>query len=170
MKNRLLVMFCLMVLTAAAVMANTIRDRSRLPVARGHLSGDQEVPPVDTRAQGQALVYHNDDGTIGFKLNVANIRNITQAHIHCAPEGTNGQVVAFLFGFVSGGVTVNGILAEGTISDDDVIPRAGSAACPGGVSNLSDLLFQISQGNAYVNVHTTQNPPGEVRGQLSPQM
>jgi len=31
---------------------------------------------------------------------------------------------------------------------------------------LRDLLNEIKDGNAYVNVHTTQNPAGEIRGQL----
>ncbi|MGH2603614.1 MAG: CHRD domain-containing protein [Dehalococcoidia bacterium] len=31
---------------------------------------------------------------------------------------------------------------------------------------LSALIAQIQSGNAYVNVHTTQFPGGEIRGQL----
>jgi hypothetical protein len=31
---------------------------------------------------------------------------------------------------------------------------------------LSDLIEAISAGDTYVNVHTTQNGPGEIRGQL----
>jgi len=32
---------------------------------------------------------------------------------------------------------------------------------------MPDLIKLINTGNAYVNVHTSQNPPGEVRGQIS---
>ncbi|MRN41161.1 MAG: CHRD domain-containing protein [Nitrosopumilales archaeon] len=32
---------------------------------------------------------------------------------------------------------------------------------------MTDLISLINGGKAYVNVHTTQNPPGEVRGQMS---
>jgi hypothetical protein len=53
----------------------------------------------------------------------------------------------------------NGVLAEGVITADDLIgPLAGQS--------LDDLLDQIRAGNVYVNVHTTQFPGGEVRGQI----
>jgi len=31
---------------------------------------------------------------------------------------------------------------------------------------ISDLSTAMSNGNAYVNVHTLQNPTGEIRGQI----
>ncbi len=134
-----------------------------------HLAGRNEVPPVDTRAQGQVKVSFDDAGTTGaFRLITANIQNVTQAHIHCGPPGANGPVVLFLFGFVTGGVNVNGILAQGTFTGSNIIPRAPSAVCPGGVGDLAGLIAQVQAGNAYVNVHTVQNPGGEVRGQLQP--
>lgn len=46
---------------------------------RTHLSGDEEVPARPTRAQGQAIFTLNDDGTLGYRLIVANIENVTQA-------------------------------------------------------------------------------------------
>ena len=57
-----------------------------------HLTGDNEVPVRDTGGQGQATFKLNDDGTeLSYKLNVANIENVTQAHIHLAAAGTNGS-------------------------------------------------------------------------------
>jgi hypothetical protein len=32
--------------------------------------------------------------------------------------------------------------------------------------HMQELLNQIQNGYAYVNVHTTQNPNGEIRGQI----
>lgn len=129
------------------------------------LSGDQEVPPNDSQGTGVAKFKLSEDGTeLSYKLIVANIDNVTQAHIHCGAEGVNGPVVAFLFGFVADGVTVNGVLAEGTITS--VIPRPDSPACPGGVADFDDLLAKMRSGDAYVNVHTVELPPGEIRGQI----
>jgi hypothetical protein len=130
------------------------------------LSGGQEVPPVDTNATGVAKFKLNKAGDeLGFKVNVANIEDVTQAHIHCGPAGVNGPVVAFLYGF---GPTVspNGTLAEGTITDADIIPRPDSPACPGGVADLDDLIDKMNTGGAYANVHTVANPGSEIRGQI----
>jgi len=149
------------------------------PVAAGenqnfvaHLSGDREVLPVATRATGQAIFHLSDDGTeLDFKLIVANIENVVAAHIHLAPAGVNGPVVAFLYGPVpAGGARVDGVLSEGTITAANLIGLL--AGHP-----LSDLVDAMEAGNAYVNVHTDDGippvntgpgdfPGGEVRGQI----
>ena len=137
-----------------------------------HLSGDNEVPPRDTRAQGQATFHLSDDGTsLEYKLIVANINNVFMAHIHLGPAGTNSPVVAFLYGPVApAGGRVSGVIATGTITAANLIgPLAGHP--------LSDLIAAMNAGNTYVNAHTDdgvapQNtgagdfPGGEVRGQI----
>lgn len=144
----------LLVVSAAPAYATTETDR----IARAVLSGRNEVPPVMTDGQGQARFNISDD-SIEFRLFVSDIENVTQAHIHLAPEGVNGPVVAFLFGFVEGGVTVDGLLATGTITEADLVgPLAGQP--------LSALIDALNSGNAYVNVHTVANPAGEIRGQV----
>jgi hypothetical protein len=131
------------------------------------LSGANEVPPVDTQARGVAIVAPSShSNTIFYALIVANIEGVTQAHIHCGADGVNGPVVAFLFGPEPEGVTTNGVLAAGTVTESEVIPRPDSPECPGGVADMDDLIAKILSGEAYVNVHTLENPPGEIRGQL----
>jgi hypothetical protein len=129
-----------------------------------HVTGDEEVPPQDTKAQAQATFKLNDDGTeLSYKLIVANIENVTQAHIHRAPAGVNGGIVVWLYPpapplqLIPG--RSQGTLGEGVITDANVI---GSLATAG----LEGLLEEIRAGNAYVNVHTSQVPGGEIRGQL----
>lgn len=97
-----------------------------------HLSGDEENPPVDTTATGQTTFHLRNNGDeLKCMLIVANIEDVTQAHIHLGPIGENGPVVAFLFGFVEGGVTTNGVLAQGTITADDLVgPLAGEPFRP----------------------------------------
>lgn len=134
---------------------------------RAHLSGGEEVPPVAVRSQGQAVFQLNKDGTaLSYKLIVANISGITQAHIHCGAAGTNGPVVAFLFGLVPAGGAFNGVLQSGVITADNVIARPDSAACPGGVANFAEMMAKIESGDAYVNVHTSAFPAGQIRGQI----
>lgn len=129
------------------------------------LSGDQEVPPVDTRSTGLAKFQLKGD-EIGYHLNVSRMEEVTQAHIHCGSRGVNGPVVVFLFGFVPGGVTANGRLAAGVITAADVISRPDSPACPGGIASFEELLAKMRAGETYANVHTVPNPGGEVRGQI----
>ena len=142
------------------------------PNFRTHLSGDEEVPVRITNAQGQAIFQLSDDGTeLHYKLIVANINNVVQAHIHLAQPGVNGNIVAFLYGLVppAGGRT-DGVLAEGTITAANLINDLAGQP-------LSALIDQMRAGNAYVNVHTNDGvgpintgpgdfPGGEIRGQL----
>jgi hypothetical protein len=135
-----------------------------------HLKGQHEVPANQSRAQGQATFQLSDDGTeLHYKLNVANIENVFQAHIHMAPEGVNGQIVAWLYPSTAnapgplGGGRIQGRIAEGTITAANLMgPLAGQP--------LSALVAAIESGNAYVNVHTddgiapTNTGPGDLRG------
>ena len=126
------------------------------------LEGDEEVPPVDSDAKGAAIFRTSNDGTeLHYRLIVANIEDVTAAHIHLAPRGENGDIVAFLFDpeEPTEGRT-NGVLAEGTITSEDLVgPLEGST--------LSELIDEIEAGNTYVNVHTVDHPSGEIRGQIS---
>ncbi|MEO5600440.1 MAG: CHRD domain-containing protein [Cyclobacteriaceae bacterium] len=133
-----------------------------------HLSGANEVPPVDLNGQGQAIFKLSKDGTeLHYKLIVANIENVTQSHIHCGDAGVNGPVVVFLFRSATGGVTQNGVLAEGVITSANIIARGSSAACMGGLATFANLLDKMRNGSAYVNVHTVAFPGGEIRGQVN---
>ena len=135
------------------------------------LSGREENPPVPTTARGNAIFTLSSDATeLAYKLIVANIDNVTQAHIHCGPAGVNGPIVVWLYPsappsqLIPG--TTNGILNEGIATNADVIARPDSPACPGGVADLSDVIEKLSSGGAYANVHTSAFPPGEIRGQI----
>ena len=120
-----------------------------------------------TGGTGNAVFKLAADGaSLDYKLIASNIEGVTQSHIHCGTPGVNGPVVVFLFGFVGEGVAPNGILAQGTIEAADVIARGESDACPGGVSDLDDVIEKLRTGGAYVNVHTLANPPGEIRGHV----
>ncbi len=124
------------------------------------LSGRNEIPARDSRGAGAAIFALADDGaSLDYRLIVANIDDVTQSHIHLGPPDANGPVVAFLFGLVPGGVTENGVLAQGTITAGDLIgPLAGES--------LESLVDAMREGQTYVNVHTLAFPPGEIRAQI----
>jgi hypothetical protein len=58
------------------------------------LSGQQEVPPVQAKASGEASFELTDQGTkLRYEITVSDIQNVTMAHLHLAPEGKlRGQV------------------------------------------------------------------------------
>ena len=125
-----------------------------------HLNGEAEVPPVDTNAQGQALFKFSKDGsTLYYKLIVANIEDVFAAHIHCGFAGENGPIGVTLFSSSTPLASPEGVIAEATVNE----PDPGNAC---GWYTLADVEAAIRSGNAYVNVHTTAHPSGEIRSQI----
>jgi hypothetical protein len=126
------------------------------------LTSAQEVPAVTvpTNASGDAVVFVNDAGNLTYEIYVVDIQNVTAAHIHLGMPGEAGPVVVTLFmGDFSTDGDGTGTLATGEITDADL-----SGDLEG--MTLGNLLAEMEAGNAYVNVHTTDNPSGEIRGQL----
>jgi hypothetical protein len=143
-----------------------------------HLTGDEEVPPRDTRAQGQAIFrVSGDEKSVGYKLIAANISNVFQAHIHLGAVGANGPIVVWLYPSTApvagplGQGRINGVIAQGTFTSANLVgPMAGRS--------VLDLLAAIRSGGTYVNVHTNDGvtpsntgpgdfPGGEIRGQIN---
>jgi len=124
------------------------------------LSGANEVPAVTTPATGEVVFTLSPDGTtLNYRLTVTNISDVTASHIHIAAAGVNGPVVVGLFGGPTKVGPFTGILNEGAIT-------AGSFGGTLAGMPMDALIAQIRAGNAYVNVHTTAHPGGEIRGQI----
>ena len=136
------------------------------------LSGAAEVPVNESLGRGVAIFQLSDDGTaLHYRLIASNIENVVASHIHVAPPGVNGPVVAFLYGNAppAGGRT-DGVLAEGTITAANLVgPLVGQP--------MSALVDALRAGNTYTNVHTNDGvappntgpgdfPGGEIRGQI----
>nr|WP_237691093.1 CHRD domain-containing protein [Paenibacillus caui] len=124
------------------------------------MNGRNEVPPVRTIATGNAILRLNRAGDrLSFRLVIRNINRVTQAHIHLGRRGENGPIVAFLFGPSKFGISVRRGVIRGTLTRNDLVgPLRGKT--------IRDLVREMERGNTYVNVHTVQNPDGEIRGQI----
>ena len=97
-----------------------------------------------------------------YLVQVTNIVNATMSHIHAGAAGVNGGIVVLLFPVPPATPKVGsftGILAEG---DFNAANLTGSLAG----QPLSTLIAMMINGTSYVNVHTTQFPGGEIRGQI----
>src|SRR5438093_9157373 len=60
------------------------------------LSGQNEVPPVNTLAIGMAEFTAPANGIMKYRVNLTGISNTSAAHIHAGTVGQNGDVVADL--------------------------------------------------------------------------
>jgi hypothetical protein len=144
-----------------------------------HANGSQEVPPRETQAQAQAIFHLSKDETsIDYKLIAANIENVVQAHIHRNIPGMNGPIVVWLYpstapgpALPAGGGRLDGVIAQGTITGANIAPTA-----PENYS-LGQLVADLNNGNAYVNLHTNDGvgdpntgpgdfPGGEIRADV----
>lgn len=124
------------------------------------LSGNEEVPPVQTDATGSAELTAPHFDNVGYSVDVSNIDKVTAAHIHSGKVGENGPIVVTLFKTETpSSEPINGNLASGNITNANLEgPMAGKT--------LMDLTKSIELGETYINVHTEENPNGEIRGQL----
>jgi CHRD domain len=125
------------------------------------MTGSEEVPPKNTQATGSAkFISSSDENSMTYRIRVANINGVTMAHIHSGKTGKNGPIVVTLFKSATSTGPINGLLSQGTITSTNLEgPLKGKT--------ISDLVKLINDGKAYANVHTQQNPKGEIRGQIS---
>ena len=126
------------------------------------LSGDKEVPPVETNATGSAGFSQPHLSNMSYGIQLADIEKVTAAHIHKGKEGQNGPVIVTLFKADNdtGTGPIKGQLVGGAITNDMLEgPLAGKAL-------EVDLANAIQNGEAYVNIHTTDHPDGAIRGQI----
>lgn len=112
------------------------------------LSGAQEVPPVATPATATGnLTVDTATGAISGTVTFSGLTSpLTAGHIHMAPAGVNGAVIVPLVGGV--GVT------------------AGTMTVPPGAVLLPNQLIAFNNDGLYLNLHTSTNLNGEIRGQI----
>ena len=107
-----------------------------------HLTGDQETPAVATSAVGDAVFTVNSNRTITYSVTASGLTG-TAAHIHTGAFGVSGNI---LFSLSGGPTKWNGTTPQMT----------------------RDQFATLQTDGLYVNVHTTANPNGEIRGQIVP--
>lgn len=145
-------------------------------VIRGILRSQLETQPIhaflngpsagsDSSAIGRVVMnVEPDNASVSFSLEVINLNNVTQAHIHVAAEaGGNGDPAVWLYPSappteLKDG-SFHGILNQGTFSQADLTGQLEGLT-------IGELLNAIDEGRAYVNVHTEGVASGEIRGWL----
>jgi hypothetical protein len=153
---------------AAALLISATPSSAQVVNMTATLTGSEETTATPgvlgllTGAVGTATV--SVDATneeVAVQLNLFNFATGTSAgHIHVGPKGVAGPVV------------LNFPIPAGRTGDLPLSFRLGVAAFVArpeiGINTMSDLIQAIVGGGAYVNIHTSQYPAGEIRGHLVP--
>lgn len=129
---------------SATYTAGEIRGQIELRVSFANLTGSQETPATTSTATGfGSLAVNALTGAIYGSVVTSGIVG-TAAHIHEAAAGVAGPILIPLTDAGGGIWTV-----------------------PPGATLTSAQVTSWQNGNLYVNVHTSANPNGEIRGQLN---
>jgi hypothetical protein len=163
--------------TASAAMAGGSESKgSHISVLRERLSGYEETPlAISTTGTGRFRALINDDAqTITYTLSYSDLEAaVTQAHIHFGSASQTGGISVFLCRNGTNGPAGTQACPPapatitGTIRPADVLEtKVGDA--PQGISagEFDELVAAIRNGTAYVNVHSTTYPLGEIRAQF----
>lgn len=113
------------------------------------LSGQNQVPAVDTQGTGTAdFRYNPTTRKLSWSVSYSGLSSpVIGAHIHSGAAGANGKVLVSL--------TKKGATANPS-------PIKGSATL------TEDQAKELMSGNTYVNIHTDMHKSGEIRGQITP--
>ena len=146
--------------TTSSLVTTTTAPLTVATTFTAQLSGTEVVPAVSTSATGTATFTVDATGTrVHFVLKVSNITDVIASRVHEGGPGTNGRGLLILFPGPTRVGPLTGVLAEGNFNASALI---GSLAG----KSIADLVALFQSGQAYVNVGTTQNPAGEIRGQI----
>jgi CHRD domain len=126
-----------------------------------NLNAGEETPSFLTGAVGTVEVsVDQKNEELAVALTVYNLpAGTTAGHIHIAPKGIAGPVV-INFPIPTG--RTDDLRLTFRVNGKDFVARPEI-----GINTMTDAIQAILLGNAYVNVHTTAHPAGEIRGQLA---
>jgi hypothetical protein len=148
--------------------------------ASAELDSTQETPAVISPSAAGTFTAVIDDNaqTIQYQLRFDGLEApVTQSHIHIAQPDVSGSIVVWLCQTAAAPdpvntqtqqCPVNGGTITGTIVPSDVrtVAAQGFASTLSASDKFDRLVTAIRSGNAYANVHTSQSPAGEIRGQI----
>lgn len=160
------VLFCGALYAAPAVARD---DDDRIVV---RLRSYEEVPAVSSVASGLFRARINDAaGTITYELSYQGLQgDVRQSHIHFGQRSVNGGISVFLCQTATnpdptGGAPTCGAspaTITGILTAANIIGPTGQGIA---ATEFAELIRAIRAGVAYVNVHTSLFPGGEIRGQ-----
>jgi CHRD domain-containing protein/PEP-CTERM motif-containing protein len=131
-------------------------------MAQAILNGAQETPPNASTGTGMAtFAYSSAADDLTYSVTFQNLLSpATMAHIHFAPPGVPGPII---FPLTNAGppAATSGTFG-GMLTAADFKPDTADA-----ITTFAQAIAAIEAGGTYINVHSTQFPAGEIRGQIN---
>jgi hypothetical protein len=151
----------LVVVITTAIVNHAVIAQTEEQKLTTELSGVNEVPPTNSSSTGLAEFDIIGTDSIRYHVNASNIQGVTAGHLHEGLEGENGPILVQLFSYDT---PMNQVSESGIIT-------AGNSSFQGSTTTsqqqLKDFMSAMRTGQIYVNIHTEQNPDGEIRGQIA---
>jgi len=156
-------------IVAVALALAACGGSSSAPATHFHstLGAANESPATTSSGTGTAdytvigsVGYTNTGATVSYTVTFSGLTQpATAGHIHVGAPGVNGQVTVPF----NPPAQTNGTFG-GTFSATDIkVATGGSVSVAAG--SMDDLLAAMRAGNTYTNIHTSNFPNGEIRGQ-----
>ena len=125
---------------------------------RAKLDGNNEVPPVNSTAEG-VINFKTKNDMLTWKMNVTGANDPTGINIHKGKAGDDGEIVVDLMKVSKHSDTPLGMIMRGNVTESSL---TGSMAG----QTIADLKTAMANGDTYVNLKTQDHPDGEIRGQI----
>lgn len=163
------------VFIAAALIAGSIAALPRAALAETvhvQLTSYEEVPALSSAASGSFRAFIDDAaGTIRYTLSYSGLEgDVLMGHIHFGQLSVNGGISVWLCqtaDFVDPTGLAPTCVQSGTITglltQVNVVGPAEQGIAP---AQFAEIVAAIRAGVAYVNVHSSVFPGGEIRGQF----
>jgi hypothetical protein len=133
-------------------------------IVRARLNGFSEIPTLSTPARGEFVARITNDRIV-YRLSYTDLpTTVTQAHIHVGATAFNGGIAAFLCAGTKPVCPSPSGEVSGEIVAGDVVGPSGQGIAAG---EFEEFARAIRAGATYANIHTTQYPAGEIRGQIA---
>jgi len=158
-------------------------DGVRTITLNAELNGAQEPEPnlsdstatgfgeVIITVDGEDVTYSSDLSITGIAAeDLLPVAGVSSIHLHNAPAGENGPVITDIAqdagGDINGDLPVPTVFGEVEGVGFTVVDTAGPLASLTTEQSPEELVTEAINDNLYYNIHTTDFPNGEIRGQL----
>ena len=125
---------------------------------RAKLDGNNEVPPVNSTAEG-VINFKTKNDMLTWKMNVTGTNDATGVNIHKGKAGENGEIIVDLMKVSKHSDNPKGMTMRGNVKDSSL---KGSMAG----QTIADLKTAMANGDTYINLKTQDHPDGLLRGQI----